>query len=1078
MEENTPASEIHVSLLGGFSVRVADRLVDDHWRLRKAKTLVKLLALAPGHWVHRDVVVDTLWPEAESQAASNNLHQLLHYIRRMMGPESVALSDEVLRLCPGGKLTVDVDAFERAVASARSSSEIAAMQEALALWTGPLLPEDQYADWAEEHRDRLTEAHASVTTLLGSRLSEEGEYEAALALLEPLASARPHDEHLHRALIEALAGLGQRWEAIEAYERLRNALDEAYAAEPEPETKALYRRLLSAGRPMPASIPHNLPESTTSFVGRRRLLTELSAGLGRTRLLTLTGVGGVGKSRLALELARQAGGGDFPDGIWLVELAGIQDQQVVASTVAAALRLTLPAGPNPTAALADQLAPHTLLLIMDNCEHLIDACSDLIQRLLTRCPKINIVTTSREPLVIPGELMYRVPSLELPQLGTDLDLRELFHLEAVQLFVERAWLTVPAFKLNTKTAAPVAEICRRLDGIPLGLELAAARLAHFSVNELADRLGDALTLLGQRVRGRLDRQQTLAATLDWSHGLLEVEEQQTFRRLAVFAGGFDLAAAAWVCDQPSQMIISIVSRLVDKSLVQAETAASRTRYRLLEVVRQYAEARLSEAEEVVTSRKRHLEWYAAAAAAHDPDRGDPVVGEPSDWFDREHDNLRAALGTALATDPSLALHLTASTWRFWVNRGLIAEGARWLTLALNACPEKSALRARALAAKSVMLIRQAKSAELTSIGQEIVDLLNDYGDPRERAHGYHQRALLTFMAGDWELAQTQGEEALLVAAEFPAVTASAQHLAGILELGRGELMAAHARFDAALHALERVPNDEPPFFIAMSLGWAVDERRYPPLPFAEETVLFGRRVGAQQAAGHIRLAIALNERLAGNIDAAFILIDDAFERFQKLNDRYGEAYALSQRGHALRWIAQYEEADRFLQRSEALRRNLRDRRALAISLAGRALNAASAGAAEQARSLGRKSVSMMEESGDIAGISVTSVNLGVSELILADLPAALVWLDRALSAFPIPGGHRSLGWLHFLRGHLRQQLGDLDGCRRSRSEAHKMFSQLGERHGLIAVQRICKEALPNLSPGLQAKAGNDDKRPR
>jgi predicted ATPase/DNA-binding SARP family transcriptional activator len=1072
MEANASAVEIHIRLLGGFSVQVSGRVVDDHWRLRKAKTLVKLLALAPGHWLHRDVIVDMLWPEAEPQAASNNLHQLLHYIRRMMGPDSVALSDEVIRLCPAGKLTVDVDAFEEAAGRARTSNEVAALQEALALWTGPLLPEDQYADWAEEHRDRLDETHAAVMTLLGSMLSEQGEHQAALALLEPLAPARPHDEYLHRATIEALAGLGRRWEAIEAYERLRNTLDEAYAAEPEPETKALYRRLLSAGKPMPASIPHNLPESTTSFVGRRRLLSELAAGLGRTRLLTLTGVGGVGKSRLALELARQAGaGGDFPDGVWLVELAGIQDQQVVASTVAAALRLTLPAGPNPSAALADQLAIRTMLLIMDNCEHLLDACSDLTQQVLARCPKINIVTTSREPLVIPGELVYRVPSLELPQLGTDLDLRELFHLEAVQLFVERAWLTVPSFKLNTKTAGPVAEICRRLDGIPLGLELAAARLAHFSVNELADRLGDALTLLGQRVRGRLDRQQTLAATLDWSHGLLEVEEQRTFRRLAVFAGGFDLEAAASVCDQPSQMIISLISRLVDKSLVQAETAASRTRYRLLEVVRQYAEARLNEAEEPAVCRKRHLEWYAAGAAAHDPDRGDAVVGEPSDWFDAEHDNLRAALGTALATDPTLALHLTTSIWRFWVNRGLIAEGARWLTLALNACPERSALRARALAAKSVMLIRQAKSAELTLIGQEIVDLLNDYGDPRERAHGYHQRALLTFMAGDWDLAQTQSEEALRAAAEFPAVTASAQHFAGILELGRGELMAAHARFDAALHALERVSNDEPPFFIAMSLGWAVDERRYPPLPFAEETVLFGRRVGAEQAAGHIRLAIALNERLAGNTDAAFVLVDDAYERFRELNDRYGEAYALSQRGHVLRWIAQYEEADRFLQRSEALRRNLRDRRALAISLAGRALNAAAAGAAEHARRLGRQSVSMMEESGDIAGISVTSVNLGVSELILSDLPAALVWLDRALAVFPIPGGHRSLGWLHFVRAHVRQQLGDLDGCRRSAAEAHKMFVQLGERHGLIAVQRICKEGLPNLPPGLQAIGG-------
>jgi predicted ATPase len=413
--------------------------------------------------------------------------------------------------------------------------------------------------------------------LLGSKLSERGDQEAALAILEPLASARPLDEHLHQVLIAALAGFGRRWEAIEAYERLRDALEAEYAAEPEPETKALYRRLLTGGKPTPGTTPHNLPEQTTSFIGRRRLLIELSASLERTRLLTLTGVGGVGKSRVALELARLAAAStDFPDGIWFVELAGIQDSEVVPFTVASALRVVLRSRPNPTATLAEQLTTRTLMLVIDNCEHLIEVCCDLVQQVMRRCPDINIVTTSREPLALPGELVYRVPSLELPPIRGDVDLRKVFRLEAVQLFVERAWLTAPAFKLNDKTAGPVTQICHRLDGIPLALELAAARLAHFTVNELADGLGDALGMLGQRQRGRLDRQQTLTATLDWSHGLLDVDEQTIFRRLAVFAGGFDLDAAAAVCGQPASTAASLVSRLVDKSLVHAETAGRKT----------------------------------------------------------------------------------------------------------------------------------------------------------------------------------------------------------------------------------------------------------------------------------------------------------------------------------------------------------------------------------------------------------------------------------------------------------------------------------------------------------------------
>ena len=1064
MRETAPVADVHVCLLGGFSVSVGGQPIEEHWRLRKAKTLVKLLALAPGHWLHRDIVVESLWPNAEPEAASNNLHQIVHNIRRMMGPESVAIHGEVVRLCPAGGLSVDVDLFEQAAARARRSSDIAELQDAIAIWTGPLLPEDQYAGWAEEHRERLAETHAALLILLGSKLSERGDQEAALAILEPLASARPLDEHLHQVLMAALAGFGRRWEAIEAYERLRDALEAEYAAEPEPETKALYRRLLTGGKPTPGTTPHNLPEQTTSFIGRRRLLTELSAGLERTRLLTLTGVGGVGKSRVALELARLAAAStDFPDGIWFVELAGIQDPEVVPFTVASALRVVLRSRPNPTATLAEQLTTRTLMLVIDNCEHLIEVCCDLVQQVMRRCPDINIVTTSREPLALPGELVYRVPSLELPPIRGDVDLRKVFRLEAVQLFVERAWLTAPAFKLNDKTAGPVTQICHRLDGIPLALELAAARLAHFTVNELADGLGDALSLLGQRQRGRLDRQQTLTATLDWSHGLLDVDEQTIFRRLAVFAGGFDLDAAAAVCGQAASTAASLVSRLVDKSLVHAEPAGRKTRYRLLEVVRQYAQARLNEADELAGSRRRHLEWYAAAAAAHDPERGKAVVGEPSSWFDVEHDNLRAALATALATNPALALELTTATWRFWLNRGLIAEGARWLTLALDASTERSSLRARALAAMAVMHIRQARATDLTAIGEEIVDLLNEHGEGMERAHGYHQRALLTFMAGDWGLAQTQSDEALRVAAEFPAVTASAQHFAGILALGRGETEAARSYFEWSLEALERVPAEAPPFFIAMSLGWAVDERRDPPLPFAEETVLFGRRVGAEQAAGYVRLALALTERLAGDLDVAFSLIDDALARFRKLDDRYGEAYALSQRGHTLRWIAQYEDADRFLQGSEALRRDLRDRRALAISLSGRALNAAAAGSINQARTLARDSVAMMEESGDIAGISVTSVNLAVAELLLADLPTALNWLDRALAVFPIPGGHRSLGWLYFLRAHVLRELGDPDGSTKSAAEAQAMFTRLGEQRGLIAVQRICKGGLSTFS---------------
>ena len=290
--------EIQISLLGGFSVTIDGEPVPDRWRLRKAKTLVKLLALAPSHRLHRDLVVDRLWPDMEPQLAANNLYQLAHSIRRVLGGGSITLGDDVVRLCPADGLTVDVDQFEQAASTARNSNDIAALQHALRLWTGPLLPEDQYADWADEHRERLAEAHAAVAGLLSSKLVDQGELEAALALLEPLASQRPLDEHLQRVLIEALAGLGRRWEAIEAYERLR----EGWTTRTPPNRNQ--RPQLSTDGCSPANRSRVAPACSRSSGDSRNEAATLSlaAQAQANRICLISGEAGIGKTRLAEEL--------------------------------------------------------------------------------------------------------------------------------------------------------------------------------------------------------------------------------------------------------------------------------------------------------------------------------------------------------------------------------------------------------------------------------------------------------------------------------------------------------------------------------------------------------------------------------------------------------------------------------------------------------------------------------------------------------------------------------------------------------------------------------------------------------
>src|SRR3954454_3253245 len=915
--------------------------MDDHWRLRKAKTLVKLLALAPGHRLHRDALLDELWPDQDPAAGTNNLHQALHAARRALGWQHVLLNDETVLL---ESVTVDVDEFEDSAAKARASNNIEELRTAAELWAGELLPEDAYAEWAEHHRLRLTETHAAVGTQLGVALVDKGLASEAVAILEPLVLERPLDEPLHRALFTALAESGRRFDALSAYERLRDGLDAEFAAEPQPETKAVYRRLLSATAPS-TDVPNNLPTLTTSFVGRQRELTELASLLNRTRLLTLTGPGGAGKTRLVIELARRRlPSGDHRDGSWFVDLATIQDPELVSSVVATALRLTSSARGSPVAALTAQLRDRQLLIVLDNCEHLLDACVELVEQLLVNCAEVTVLTTSREPLGLPGEVIFRVPSLNLPS-PDDVGIEQLAQLEAVQLFVERAREVAPDFRLDADTASAVAQICYRLDGIPLALELAAARLAHLSAPQLAERLSDALRVLARHGRGRLDRQQTLAAALDWSHELLDEGERVVFRRLAIFAGGFDLEAAEFVCGVDD--VIDLLGRLVDKSLVHADTSGAHARYRLLEVVRQYAEVRLAAAGDLADCRRRHGQWYAEEAVKRDPERGDPVVKEPSEWYDVEQDNIRAALTAALNDDPARALQLAVSTWRFWLSSGLINDGARWIGQSLGTCPEVSAMRARALFAHGVLQVRQGLQKGLPGIGDELVAVAQQLGDPVVLLRARHQRAVFRFMAADWEGAATDLHEALDSAQDAPAETASLRNFAALFALTHGDSATAREHWDAALEALQQVPDDAAPFFLAMFIAWIVDERGPIPLAYGEDTMLFGRRAGAAQARAHVLVGTAITERLAGNVDEALRILDDVECAFERIGDRLGLAHALTQRGHTLRWAGRYDEARAPLHEAEQLRRALRDHRGIALSLASRALLEAHAGMAEE-----------------------------------------------------------------------------------------------------------------------------------
>ena len=656
---------MRIWLLGGFKVSVGSRTIEeDAWRLRKAASLVKLLALSPTHRLHRERIMDALWPHLGTTPASNNLRQAIHAARRTLEPSRAANSryvsvrEEQLALCPGERLWVDVEAFEEAAGAARRSRDPAAYGLAVELYAGELLPGDRYEEWTEVRREELRRLHLALLAEFAGLHEERDEHDAAIEMLLRAAAEDPTLEEAHAGLMRLYALSGRRTLALAQYQRLRKILSEKLEIEPDASTRSLYEEIASGmfspDEPTAPSVEkppleigkHNLPYPRSSFVGRESELRNLKRDLAMTRLLTLTGAGGCGKTRLALEAARGLVG-VYPDGVWLVELASLSEGALVAQAVATALGVQEQPESPLTDTLAEFLRAKRALLVLDNCEHLVDAVARLVDILLNSSLHLKVLATSRESLNVEGELNWLVPSLSAPTSGRPQTVEELAGYDSVRLFVERARHRNPAFALTPENTHAVARICGRLEGVPLAIELAAARVG-LSVEQIATRLDDSLGLLTTGSRTASPRQRTLRGTLDWSHELLSEHERRLFGRLSVFAGGWTLEAVEEVGAEGETGrgdVLDSLSGLVAKSLVVAEAQdGGGARYRMLEPIRQYAREKLleesGEAEEVG---RRHAAFFLALSVEAEARlRG----AEDVEWLERleaEHGNLRAAL---------------------------------------------------------------------------------------------------------------------------------------------------------------------------------------------------------------------------------------------------------------------------------------------------------------------------------------------------------------------------------------------------------------------------------------------------
>ncbi len=517
-------------------------------------------------------------------------------------------------------------------------------------------------------------------------------------------------------------------------------------------------------------LPNNLPIQLTSFIGREREIGEVTRLLATTRLLTLTGTGGVGKTRLAYQIAAEMVE-DFGDGAWLVGLASLADPSLVAKAVASTLGVYEQPGRPLTATLADYLRAKSLLLLLDNCEHLLAATAQLADTLLRSCANVRILATSRERLGIAGELTYRVPSLSLPDPTRLPSLEHLLQYETVRLFAARAAFSESGFEVTRSNAAAVTEVCNRLDGIPLAIELAAARVNVLAVDQIASRLDDRFTLLTGGSRTALLRHQTLRGTMDWSYELLAERERALLRRLSVFASGWTLEAAEAICagkDVAAEDVLGLLTRLVDKSLVVVETRHGESRYQLLETVRQYARDRLEDAAEATAVRDGHLLWYMQFA-----ERADPGLRGPHQrvWLERlesDHANLRTALqwSKSAAGGAEAEMRLAAALWWFWYARCHWSEGRSWLEDALSrrlgAPPSAVAKAARGAVILTWRLGDYSRAARLA---EESLTCARDAGVGEEIAFSLLNLGLVALYQHDYRRATTLTEDALALCRE-------------------------------------------------------------------------------------------------------------------------------------------------------------------------------------------------------------------------------------------------------------------------------------------------------------------------
>lgn len=1059
----TVTTPYRIEMFGGLKIVYGNRSIA-RFSTHKTGSLLAYLAFRLGERHPREVLVEMFWPEGDPTAGRHSLNTAVSSLRRQLEAPgstsgSILCGDRHHVWLERAAITTDVLEFDAALRLVTPSEVEAAvaLQRAVELFRSGFLP-GFYDDWAVDEQRRLAEQfHAAACRLIDLCL-ESGCVDRALDLGHRLLKIDPLDEQAHLALMRILASSGDTSGALRHYERMSKVLAEELGCEPPPAARELAEAIRAtkasngkelirkppASRGIAVSAPIagptrpmvRLPVTLSSFFGREEEMQRLdhllrAARTGRARLITLTGPGGSGKTRLALEAAERAAL-DYDGAVWFAGLADLSDPALIPRSVADALGLP----PSPSADPLDQVAaflgslaspsvPSRSLLLLDNLEHLLSGENEgtadgaaIVLRLLQRVPHLTCLVTSRQRLNVEGERELQVPPLPAPSPGgkeapsaEGISLTSLLAFPSVQMFVDRAQGARPDFQITSGNARVIAEICARLEGIPLAIELAAARANVLTPAQILAQLEHPFELLVTRRRDASDRHRTLHAALDWSFRLLSPRLQQFFRRLSVFRGGWTVEAAREVCDEP--VADALLEQLRESSLILADEMEQGMRFRMLETLREYSERLPAAPDEVICVRQRHLEYYLCLA-----ERAEACLQgrEQAAWLGRlelEHDNLREALSLGIGNRAlcSLAVRLCAALSEFWRVRCHFAEGRQWCRQAVERVSDECSPQdqARAILGMARMAHGQGEYADARRLAEDAVAI---YRRTDDRAGEAHCLDLLGSVAGataDYEKARSLFEAALTISRDRDDRASVASSLTN---LGLTVWWAGHTTLARQLY---------------------------------EEALAINREIGNQVAeAGTLRQLGILAER-EGDHGRARRFYEQSLAINREVGYRAGEADVLRNLANVV-----IDEADLALARSLyeqalAIHREIGDQAAEARDLVGLSLVARSSGNYDVRRSLVEQAISINRAIGERAQEAENLGHLGSVLLEQGIYPDARRAFNEELSIC------RQIGYrsgeadsLHYL-GYLAELEADDKLARELYSQALLVHRALGKR---------------------------------